>query len=106
MPDRIRTCDLWSRSPTRYPAAPLARIAYSIEADERTVPTLCAYGAYDKVCPFASAGRLIAALEACRAPYDYIEFLHSGHGLQNDGKLWGVYVEKLEAYLERHMASP
>lgn len=74
--------------------------------DERTVPTLCAYGAYDKVCPFASAGRLIAALEACRAPYDYIEFLHSGHGLQNDGKLWGVYVEKLEAYLERHMASP
>lgn len=32
MPDRIRTCDLWSRSPTRYPAAPLARIAYSIEA--------------------------------------------------------------------------
>ena len=28
MPDRIRTCDLWSRSPTRYPAAPLAHIYF------------------------------------------------------------------------------
>ena len=30
MPDRIRTCDLWSRSPTRYPAAPRAHIKFSL----------------------------------------------------------------------------
>lgn len=71
--------------------------------DKNSVPTLCAYGAYDKVCPFGSAKHLINALEQNQVPHDYIEFPHSGHGLQNDNRMFAVYMEKLNAYLERYM---
>lgn len=71
--------------------------------DKNSVPTLCAYGAYDKVCPFGSTKHLINALEQNQVPHDYIEFPHSGHGLQNDNRMFAVYMEKLNAYLERYM---
>ena len=73
--------------------------------NENSVPTLCAYGAYDKVCPFYSSKRLINALEKNNVPYDYIEFPHSGHGLQNDNKLYIKYIEKINEYLEKYMGN-
>lgn len=71
--------------------------------NENSVPTLCAYGVYDKVCPFGSAKHLINALQKNNVPYDYIEFPHSGHGLQNDNKFFEKYMEKMNEYLERYM---
>lgn len=41
------------------------------------VPTLCAYGVYDKVCPFGTVRHLLGALEEYNVPHDYIEFPHS-----------------------------
>ncbi len=73
--------------------------------NENSVPTLCAYGAHDRVCPFASSRHLIDALKEHNVPYDYIEFPHSGHGLQNDNKLYGVYMDKLAEYLTRYMSN-
>lgn len=61
--------------------------------------------AYDKVCPFYSSKRLINALEKNNVPYDYIEFPHSGHGLQNDNKLYIKYMEKINEYLEKYMGN-
>ncbi|MFR9216024.1 MAG: alpha/beta hydrolase [Ruthenibacterium sp.] len=71
--------------------------------DEHTVPTLCAYGAYDKICPIGSARRLADALKAHGVPHDYIELPHSGHGLQNDDRLYAQYLHKLEEYLQVYL---
>ncbi len=68
-----------------------------------SVPTLCAYGTCDKVCPFPSAQRLVRALEEHGVPHDCIEFPHSGHGLQNDDRQAALYLEKIDEYLARYM---
>ncbi|WNS45163.1 alpha/beta hydrolase [Paenibacillus sp. MMS20-IR301] len=73
--------------------------------NENSVPSLVAYGKYDKVAPFRSVKHLINALEENHVPHDYFEFPHSGHGLQNDNKLYAKYIEKMNEYLERYMAS-
>lgn len=71
--------------------------------NENTVPTVCAYGVYDKVCPFDSSRHLIKALEENDVIYDYIEFPHSGHALQNDNKCYIQYMNKVEEYLDTYM---
>lgn len=70
---------------------------------ESSPPTLCAYGTYDKICPFDCALPLRAALEANGVPHDFIVFPHSGHGLQNDDRQYVQLMEKLDAYLSRYM---
>lgn len=69
---------------------------------EQSPPTLAAYGVHDRICPFPSVARLIRALEQHHVPYDYIEFPHSGHGLQNDGRLYEAYMDKMEEYLDKY----
>ena len=71
--------------------------------DEDSVPAVLAYGVHDKVCPFLSARPLVNALKENNVPYDYIEFPHSGHGLQNDNKLYLAYMKKVEECLNRYM---
>lgn len=68
-----------------------------------SVPALIAYGTHDKVCPFKSVQHLIDAFEANQVTYDYYEFPHSGHGLQNDNAIYRQYMEKLEEYLTNYM---
>lgn len=72
--------------------------------NENTVPTVCAYGVYDKVCPFDSSKHLIKALEENGVTHEYIEFPHSGHALQNDNKCYIQYMDKVEEYLNDHMS--
>lgn len=71
--------------------------------NENTVPTVCAYGVYDKVCPFDSSKHLINALKENSVTYDYIEFHHSGHALQNDDDCYIRYMDKIEEYLDTYM---
>lgn len=70
---------------------------------EKSVPVLMAYGSRDKICPCATGRRLAAALEKHGVPHDYMEFPHSGHGLQNDDKLYKKFVKKIEEYLENYL---
>lgn len=70
-----------------------------------SVPTLAGYGRYDKVAPFGTVKYLINALQENHVPYDYFEFPHSGHGLQNDTKIYAQYIDKLNEYLERYMTT-
>ncbi len=72
--------------------------------NENTVPTVCAYGAYDKVCPFDSSKHLINALQENGVTYEYIEFPHSGHALQNDDDCYVQYMDKVVEYLDIYMA--
>lgn len=78
-------------------------ISAYIWVNENTVPTVCAYGVYDKVCPFDSSKHLIKALEENNVTYDYIEFPHSGHALQNDNKCYIQYMNKVVEYLDTYM---
>lgn len=71
--------------------------------DENTVPTVMAYGAYDKFQPYEGSIRLDATLTAHKVPHEYIVFPHSGHGLQNDNEQGIEYYEKILAYLNRYM---
>ena len=71
--------------------------------NEHTVPTLMAYGKYDKVQPYEASQRLLKALEDHHIPYDYYLCKHSGHGLQNDNKVYGEYMRKILEYLDTYM---
>lgn len=78
-------------------------ISAYVWVNENTVPTVCAYGVYDKVCPFDSSKHLIKALEKHGVTHEYIEFPHSGHALQNDNKCYVQYMSKVEEYLDAYM---
>jgi len=70
---------------------------------ESSVPILMAYGKHDKICPCATGRRLAAALEKHGVTHDYMEFPHSGHGLQNDNRLYKKFVKKINEYLETYL---
>lgn len=71
--------------------------------DENSVPSVIAYGAHDRVCPFKSAAHLVNALKESGVDYQYFEMPHSGHGLQNDDKIYEQYMNAVEEYLDRYM---
>lgn len=71
--------------------------------DDNTVPSLMAYGKYDKVQGFEASVRLDEALTAHNISHDYIVLEHSGHGLQNDDKEAHLYSQKIEEYLDMYM---
>ncbi|MDD6351186.1 MAG: alpha/beta hydrolase, partial [Lachnospiraceae bacterium] len=67
------------------------------------VPTVVAYGAHDKMQPFAASKRLKAALEENHVDYQYFVLPHSGHGLQNDNSLSLKWIQTVEQYLDKYM---
>ena len=71
--------------------------------NENSVPTLVAYGKYDKVQPYESSQRLLKALKDNHVPHDYYLLEHSGHGLQNDHKVYREYMRKILEYLDTYM---
>lgn len=72
--------------------------------DENTVPTVLAYGKYDKVQPYLGAVRLDKKLTEYNIPHEFIVFEHSGHGLQNDNKQAIEYMKKTIEYLDKYMS--
>ena len=67
------------------------------------VPTVVAYGTYDRVQAFPASLRLKEALEENNVDYKYLEFTHSGHGLQNDNAMQKKWMEAVEEYLNKYM---
>ncbi len=70
---------------------------------ENPIPTVVAYGTYDKMQPFPASLRLKDALEKNNVDYKYYELPHSGHGLQNDNKISRKWMESIERYLNKYM---
>lgn len=68
--------------------------------DENTVPSVIAYGMYDTVQPYLGSVRLNEALEKNGVQHEYFVMKHSGHGLQNDNKVYAEYMEKVVEYLD------
>ena len=71
--------------------------------DENSVPSVIAYGKYDKVCPFKTARHLVNALEENNVDYKYFEAEYSGHGLQNDDKIYKECMDTVVEYLDKYM---
>ncbi len=71
--------------------------------NENSVPSVIAYGTYDKVAPFKAVKHLVNALEENNVDYKYFEATHSGHGLQNDDKIYKEYMETVEEYLDKYI---
>lgn len=71
--------------------------------DENSVPTVVAYGKYDRVQPYKGSLRLKKALEDNNIDFKYFELLHSGHGLQNDDKVVKQWMEAIDEYLAKYM---
>ena len=68
--------------------------------DENSVPTVVAYGKYDRVQPYKG---LKKALEDNNIDFKYFELPHSGHGLQNDDKVVKQWMEAIDEYLAKYM---
>lgn len=71
--------------------------------DDKTVPSVVAYGKYDKVQPYKGSQRLLKAYKDHHIDYQYFEAKHSGHGVQNDNKIYKEYMETVEAYLDKYL---
>lgn len=71
--------------------------------NENSVPSVIAYGVYDKVSPFDAVKHFTHALNENNVTHEYIEFPHSGHALQNDNALYVKYMEKVEEYLDTYL---
>ncbi len=72
---------------------------------DKSPATVVAYGTHDKVQPFLASLRLKAALEENGVDHQYFELPHSGHGLQNDTKLYMQWMDSVEEYLDKYMGS-
>lgn len=83
--------------------AEIKDISALLWVNENTVPTIMAYGKYDKVQSYEASQRLLTALEENGVPHDYFLCEHSGHGLQNDIKVYVQYMRKILEYLEKYM---
>lgn len=71
--------------------------------DQNSVPSVIAYGTHDRVCPFKTSAHLVNALKENGVDYQYFEMPHSGHGLQNDDKMYAQYMNTVEEYLDKYM---
>ncbi len=67
-----------------------------------SVPTICAYGPYDRIVPPIQKELLIRALDSCNVPYDCIEFPHSGHALANDPDSMAAFVKCADEYCRKY----
>lgn len=65
-------------------------------------PTLVAYGALDKVAPFAASVGLLHALQSYHVPHDALVFPNSGHGLNRDPEMAAKLGNEINEYLNRY----
>lgn len=71
--------------------------------NENSVPSVIAYGKYDKICSFKTVKHLVNALENNNVDYKYFEAPHSGHALQNDDKIYQEFMDTVVEYLDKYM---
>ena len=68
-----------------------------------SAPSVLAYGKYDKVQPFDGVRHLEEALKENGVDYKLFVGEHSGHGMQNDNKVYSEFMATVEEYLQKYM---
>lgn len=71
--------------------------------DANSPATVVAYGTHDKLQPFRASLRLRSALEEHGVDHRHFELPHSGHGLQNDNRLYAQWMDAVEEYLDAYL---
>lgn len=94
------TKDMITKNEYQEAVKPISGYAW---VNKNSVPSVIAYGKYDKVCPFKSAGHLVNALKENKVDYKYFEAMHSGHALQNDDKVYEQYMDTVVEYLDKYI---
>lgn len=78
-------------------------ISAALLVNENSVPSVIAHGHHDKIALFESVVRVVDKLKEYGIDHKFIEFPHSGHGLQNDDKQNIEYMKTIEEYLEKYL---
>ncbi len=81
----------------------MKHISAEMWINENSAPTVVAYGSWDKVQAFGASLKLRQALKANGIDHQFFEMRHSGHGLQNDTKMYADYMRKTLEYLDIYM---
>lgn len=71
--------------------------------NENSAPSVLLYGTHDTMQPFAGVKHLVQALDENQVDYQYFEALHSGHGVQNDDKVFEAFMDTVVEYLDKYM---
>lgn len=71
--------------------------------NENSCPSLILYGEHDTMQPFKSVWRLIKAYEYNKIDYQSFQAPHSGHGVQNDDRIFEAYMDTVVEYLDKYM---
>lgn len=71
--------------------------------NEDTVPTVLAYGVHDRMQSYPASIRLNDALDRYSVKHEYYVMPHSGHGLQNDSKIYRQYMDSVKDYLNTYL---
>ena len=78
-------------------------ISSSMWIDKSSVPSLLLYGTEDKIQPYKSVRHLEKALKDNEIDYKLFIAPHSGHGVQNDDKIFKEYMDTIMDYLDKYM---
>jgi acetyl esterase/lipase len=78
-------------------------ISAADHVSDNPVPSVVAYGACDKVQPFAASRRLETAFRENKVDYKYFVLPHSGHGLQNDDRISLEWFASIESCLDKYL---
>lgn len=81
----------------------MKNISAEMWINENSVPTVVAYGSWDKAQAFGASLKLKQTLEDNGIDHQFFEMKHSGHGLQNDNKMYAEYMRKVLEYLDIYM---
>lgn len=71
--------------------------------NKNTCPSLLLYGTHDKVQPWNGVRHLTDALKENDLDYQLFEAPHSGHGVQNDDRIFEQYMDTVVEYLDKYM---
>lgn len=71
--------------------------------NKETCPSLLLYGTHDRMQPWNGVRHLVNALAENGVDYQLFEAQHSGHGVQNDDKVFEAYMDAVVAYLDKYM---
>lgn len=70
---------------------------------EGSCPSILLYGTHDKIQPWNGVRHLVGALQDNGVDYKLFEAPHSGHGVQNDDKVFEAYMNTVVEYLDKYM---
>lgn len=71
--------------------------------NENTCPSLLLYGTHDKMQPWNGVRHLVGALQQSGVDYKLFEAPHSGHGVQNDDRVYEEFMDTVVEYLDKYM---